>query len=175
MIYMAASSFVFAISIFIMAPIAIGSNFLFLDVSRGGPVTMDTLVEAFKSYIRYLLAILLVYIYTMLWSLLLIVPGIIKSISYSMTYYIMRDNPEIGAEQAVRQSMAMMKGHKMDYFLLSLSFIGWVILACIPLCLGFLWIGPYMETTYGAFYEELKKDYEVRIAFASVASGTTAE
>ena len=60
-------------------------------------------------------------IYTFLWSLLLLVPGIIKSISYSMTYYIMRENPGMSGEQAIQRSMAMMRGHKMQYFLLIYS------------------------------------------------------
>ena len=118
----------------------------------------------FGDYARYLIGIVLMGIYTFLWSLLLLVPGIIKSISYSMTYYIMRENPGMSGEQAIQRSMAMMRGHKMQYFLLILSFIGWAILALIPAGLGFIWLIPYMYTAQAAFYEELKKDYETREA-----------
>ena len=129
-----------------------------------GGYFLKKLGEPFGDYARYLIGIVLMGIYTFLWSLLLLVPGIIKSISYSMTYYIMRENPGMSGEQAIQRSMAMMRGHKMQYFLLILSFIGWAILALIPAGLGFIWLIPYMYTAQAAFYEELKKDYETREA-----------
>ena len=131
---------------------------------RGGGGGRKKLGEPFGDYARYLIGIVLLVIYTFLWSLLLFIPGIIKGISYSMTYYIMRENPGMSGEQAIQRSMAMMRGHKMQYFLLFLSFIGWAILALIPAGLGFIWLIPYMYTAQAAFYEELKKDYEAREA-----------
>ena len=88
---------------------------------------MKKLGEPFGDYARYLIGIVLLVICTFLWSLLLFIPGIIKGISYSMTYYMMRENPGMSGEQAIQRSMAMMRGHKMQYFLLFLSFIGWAI------------------------------------------------
>ncbi len=69
-------------------------------------------------------------VYTLLWSVLLIVPGIIKFISYSMAYYILLDHPEYTASEAIKKSQVLMKGHKLDLFLLSLSFIGWFYFRC---------------------------------------------
>mgnify|MGYP002541604855 FL=1 len=152
------------LNLFVGSFICMGGYFLFWDMLRGEDADMKKLGEPFGDYARYLIGIVLLVIYTFLWSLLLLVPGIIKSISYSMTYYIMRENPGMSGEQAIQRSMAMMRGHKMQYFLLFLSFIGWTILALIPAGLGFIWLIPYMYTAQAAFYEELKKDYEVREA-----------
>ena len=129
--------------------------------------TKDTLPEAgalfapFKQYARTVGAVLLVFVYTLLWTLLLVIPGIIKAYSYSMTFYILRENPEMTAGDAITASQKMMDGHKMDLFLLSLSFIGWAILASITFGIGYLWLIPYIYTAYAAFYETLKKETSV--------------
>lgn len=150
----------------------IGYQFIFLDVYRGkGTVDAKTVFEPIHNYGRYLGGFLLMCIYVFLWSLLLYIPGIIKMFSYSMTFYIMRDNPEMSGEQAIRRSMEMMKGHKMELFLLSLSFIGWILLCIITLGIGYLWIYPYMFTAHAAFYEELKKDYENTQPFKASSVG----
>ena len=91
--------------------------------------------------------------------LLFIIPGIIKSFSYAMTYFIINDHPEYSINQAITESRRMMDGHKMEYFILCLSFIGWFILSCITLGIGFLWLIPYFYTTSAAFYEEIAEEY----------------
>lgn len=97
-------------------------------------------------------------IYIILWTLLLIVPGIVKSYSYAMTEYILFDNPNIGAEEAINRSMVMMKGKKLKLFLLDLSFVGWFILALLTLGIGFVLLVPYIYTAHAAFYEDLKAE-----------------
>ena len=97
-------------------------------------------------------------IYIILWTLLLIVPGIVKSYSYAMTEYILFDNPNIGAEEAINRSMAMMKGKKLKLFLLDLSFVGWFILALLTLGIGFVLLVPYIYPAHAAFYEDLKAE-----------------
>lgn len=99
-------------------------------------------------------------IYLILWTLLLIIPGIIKSYSYAMTEFILKDNPEMKNNAAIEKSMAMMQGKKMKLFLLDLSFIGWIILALLTLGLGFVLLVPYMYTARAAFYEDLKAELE---------------
>ena len=76
-----------------------------------------------------------------------------------MTPYILEDNPELGAVDAIHRSRMMMRGHKFDLFWLYLSFIGWFLLSLLTLGIGFLWLVPYMETAQAAFYEEVKADY----------------
>lgn len=98
-------------------------------------------------------------LYTTLWGLLLIVPGIIKELSYSMTPYIMIEEPELSASEAIQKSILMMDGHKWELFLLRLSFIGWTILASIPLNLGHLLLNPYRNSAETAFYRNLKRQH----------------
>ncbi|KFN03621.1 DUF975 family protein [Bacillus clarus] len=83
---------------------------------------------------------------------------IVTYFSYAMIYYVMVENPNYSVSQAMKQSKAIMKGHKLDLFLLWLSFIGWAILAIIPLGLGFLWLCPYINTTTAHFYRHISKD-----------------
>ena len=152
---------------FAVALFAVGLIFIFWDVLKEGRVEFNTIFEPFKDWKRYLGGILQVYVYVLLWSLLLYIPGIIKAISYSQTFFIMRENPGMSGERAIQQSMKMMHGHKMDLFLLNLSFIGWILLGMVTFGIAYLWIYPYSYTTQAAFYEEVKKDYEARQAFGT--------
>ncbi|MPN61797.1 hypothetical protein SDC9_209541 [bioreactor metagenome] len=92
-------------------------------------------------------------IFVILWSLLLIVPGIIAAIRYSMCFYILADNPDIGIMEALNESKRMMRGNKWKYFCLNLSFIGWGLLCICTVGIGFLWLTPYVETSVIAFYD----------------------
>ena len=96
-------------------------------------------------------------IFIFLWSLLLIIPGIIKSYSYSMAGFIMSENPEMSAKEAMEVSMGMMKGNKWRLFCLQLSFIGWGILCIFTIGIGFLWLSPYMNAATAAFYDEVSR------------------
>ena len=96
-------------------------------------------------------------IFIFLWTLLLIIPGIIKSYSYSMAGFIMSENPEMSAKEAMEVSMGMMKGNKWRLFCLQLSFIGWGILCIFTLGIGFLWLSPYMNAATAAFYDEVSR------------------
>lgn len=135
-----------------------GYNIIFLDVYRGGRPKLDTLFSGFKDYGRITGTSLLTMFYTLLWMLLLIVPGIIKALSYAMTPYILRDYPELSYNAAIEKSMAMMEGYKMKLFLLYLSFIGWYLLCLLTLGIGFLFLYPYCSTSVVAFYENLKAE-----------------
>ncbi|MCQ6569484.1 DUF975 family protein [Bacillus mycoides] len=150
------------IAMLVIGPLTIGAYYLVLNVIRETSARIGDLFRWFsdgsklmKSFLTYLL----MYVYLMLWTLLLIIPGIIKSFSYSMTYFILNDRPEYTANQAITESRHMMNGHKMDYFLLCLSFLGWFILSILTLGIGFLWSAPYFYATSAAFYEEISKEY----------------
>ena len=99
-------------------------------------------------------------IYTFLWTLLLIIPGVIKGLSYSMTPFILTDKPELSANEAIELSMKMMDGHKMDLFVLLLIFCGLTLLSVVTLFIGLLWVTPYMYMRLAAFYEDVKAEYE---------------
>ena len=125
--------------------VAIGMLYACWDLfTKGTLPEAGALFAPFKQYARTVGAVLLVFVYTLLWTLLLVIPGIIKAYSYSMTFYILRENPEMTAGDAITASQKMMDGHKMDLFLLSLSFIGWAILASITFGIGYLWLIPYI-------------------------------
>ena len=94
-------------------------------------------------------------LFTVLWSLLFIIPGIVKGLSYAMTPFILEEHPEMTASQAIKASMKLMEGHKMDLFILGLTFIGWEILACLTMGIGFLFLNPYMNAAYAAFYRSI--------------------
>ena len=103
---------------------------------------------------------ILVTIFTFLWSLLLIVPGFIKTFSYSMAYYIKADHPEYTAEQAITASREMMDGNKLRLFCLYLSFIGWYFVGFLTLGIGLLWVQPYVSAAVAEFYRELRGDFD---------------
>lgn len=107
-----------------------------------------------KAFLVPFLMILFVY----LWSLLLIIPGIIMAYAYSMSVYVSKDNPELSAMDAIRTSKELMRGHKWDLFVLDLSFIGWILLAMLTCGLGFVFLTPYIETAHAEFYRELTEN-----------------
>lgn len=123
-------------------------------------LTSNSFKIGFANWGRNVWGMLLMTIFIYLWTLLLIIPGIIKAFAYALVPYILVDKPELSANQAIDLSIKMMKGHKFDYFWLSLSFIGWGILAICTLGIGFFWLLPYIYTTYAAFYEDVKAEYE---------------
>ncbi|HDR7654931.1 MULTISPECIES: DUF975 family protein [Bacillus] len=150
------------IAMFIIGPLTVGASYFVLNVIRGTNARIGHIFRWFNDgskFMKSFLTYLLMNVYLILWTLLLIIPGIIKSFSYSMTYFILNDHPEYTANQAITESRRMMNGHKMDYFLLCLSFLGWFILSILTLGIGFLWLVPYFYTTSAAFYEEISKEY----------------
>ena len=126
------------------------------------PFNVSRLFDGYRDFTRIFFTTLLTNVYIFLWTLLLIVPGIIKALSYSMTAFILRDNKEVKYNEAIELSMAMMEGHKMELFWLYLTFIGWAILCIFTLGIGCFWLVPYMSSTFANFYEEVKADYQSR-------------
>jgi uncharacterized membrane protein len=133
-----------------------GMLIIFLRSVREKRLEVSDLFSGFRNYGAVLATMLLQLTYTFLWSLLLIVPGIIKAYSYAMTPYLLHDNPDLGAETLICKSMEMMKGHKMKLFLLDLSFIGWGLLCVLTLGIGVLWLVPYVQSARAAFYENVR-------------------
>ena len=149
--------------IFVILPLMVGLANAFLRLLTRGENDLlgNTYRIATKNYWHKVWGMFLMYLFIVLWSFLFIIPGIIKAFSYAMTPYILEENPELSANEAIDRSRAMMKGHKFDLFWLFLSFIGWFFLSLLTLGIGGLWLGPYMQTATAAFYEDVKADYEV--------------
>ncbi|MBO4693178.1 MAG: DUF975 family protein [Clostridia bacterium] len=140
----------------IVGPIAAGLAFVQLSVLRGEKIQFGDMFRGFNNFGTNCGAGVLVGIYTILWSLLFYIPGIVKSYSYAMTFYILADHPEMKANEAITASRKMMNGHKWDLFVLDLSFIWWILLGLITCGLAFIYVDPYMELSRAAFYESIK-------------------
>lgn len=135
-----------------------GTLSFFLKLSRDEDVEFKEVFSKTKMAIPYLLISLLTGIFTFLWSLLLIIPGIIKALGYSQAYLVVLDNPDIDPMEALKESERLMKGHKLDYFVLNLSFIGWIILGIFTFGILYFWLIPYMSVTQMNFYNQLKEE-----------------
>ena len=155
------SSISFLLQVLLMFPLMLGflNAYRRLLVSGDNDLFSNTLQFAFSNYWHKVWGMLLSYILICLWSLLLLIPGLIKIFSYSMTPYILEEYPELTASEAIHRSRMMMRGHKFDLFWLYLGFLGWFILSCLTAGIGFLWLIPYVDTSVAAFYEEVKADY----------------
>ena len=115
----------------------------------------ETLFEYFSHWKTTTIARLLRALYVFLWSLLFIIPGIVAGFSYAMTDYILAEDPELTADEAISQSKSIMMGTKWRFFCLQISFIGWDILATLAFGIGHLWLTPYKQAAYAAFYREV--------------------
>ena len=115
----------------------------------------ETLFEYFSYWKTTAAMRLLRGLYVFLWSLLFIIPGIVAGYSYAMTDYILADNPNMTASEAIEQSKSMMHGNRFRLFCLQFSFIGWNILATLAFGIGHLWLTPYKQAAYAAFYREV--------------------
>ena len=116
---------------------------------------VETLFACFQQFWRFLLAHLLMSLFTFLWSMLFVIPGIIASFSYSQTIYIMLDDPKISPLAAISASKQLMRGHKFEYFMLMLSFLGWAYLSVFTFGLLGIWLNPYMQVTFANYYNAL--------------------
>ena len=144
----------------VSGPFALGFTILFMNRIREKEVSLKNIFEGFKSFPKSFLLLLLQFIFVFLWSLLLIVPGIIKALSYSMCFYILNDNPGMKPIDAINKSKVMMKGYKGKLFLLGLSFIGWYLLGILTLGIGYFWLTPYVGLSMANMYENLKQNQE---------------
>jgi uncharacterized membrane protein len=146
----------------LLTPVTVGYCWAFLRLVRKEPVQIKNAFDLFsgKLYWKSLGLTILVSIYTFLWFLLLVIPGIIKSIAYSQSYFILKDHPDYSLNQIITESRKMMNGYKWKYFLLQLSFIGWGILSMLTLGIGLLWLVPYIYSSLARFYEEISQKRE---------------
>ena len=143
-------------------PLSWGLTVSLLRNHREESVDIENLFDGFRGgrYTRVFCALFLVNLFTFLWALLLIIPGIMKAFSYALTPYILLDEPELTARQAITRSCEIMQGRRWKLFCLSLSFIGWGILSLLTFGIGFLWLAPYMNASIAAFYEDARAEYE---------------
>ena len=128
----------------------------FLAVVRVKTMKIENLFDCTKNFGTVFVASILQGIYPFLWTLLFYIPGIVKSYSYAMTNYILIDNPNMTANEAITESRKMMNGHKFDLFILDLSFIGWYILSSFTFGILLLYVQPYHLAARAEFYENIR-------------------
>lgn len=150
-------------SIIITPAFALSLMRVYLLVSQDAKPEIKDAFCGFDDFWSAFKVTFLVGLYTFLWSLLLVIPGIVKSYSYSMSLYILAENKGKSAKECIQESIEMTNGHKMELFVLSLSFIGWVLLGAITLGIAYIWIAPYMQVTYTNAYHSLKPVVEAPV------------
>ncbi|RUA23614.1 MAG: hypothetical protein DSY76_09255 [Bacteroidetes bacterium] len=150
------NGFVSVLTLVIEGPLLLGVTIFFLKLSREQDARFEDLFEGFKMFTKAVGTYLLMLLYILLWSLLLIIPGIIAAMSYSMSFFILADNPDIRVQDALKLSKEMMNGYKMKYFLMQLGFFGLALLCILTLGIGFLWLLPFIQVTNAKFYDDIK-------------------
>ena len=144
------------IKIFLANPIEVGCSAFFRDNTEAPPAPLSTIKTGFQNYGHTFVTLFLRDLFLLLWSLLLLIPGIIKAYSYCMVPYILADHPELTATETIARSKEMMNGNKWQAFLLDLSFIGWILLGILTLGLVLVfWTAPYMQSSNAALYLKL--------------------
>lgn len=147
---------------FLVTPsLSIGVCMIYLGLTEGKKAEVGTLFQGFQAFGKSIWLSVLVAVFTFLWSLLFVIPGIIKSYSYAMAYYVLADNPEMTAREALRESKEIMHGHKWELFVLQLSFILWHLLGVITLGLAYIYVVPYMSASTANFYQKIKRQPQV--------------
>ena len=129
---------------------------VYLNVISGNHPKVGDAFCGFDDFWSAFKVTFLVGLFTFFWSLLFVIPGIIKSFSYSMSTYILAENKGKPALECINESKVMTNGHKMDLFVLGLSFIGWEFLCAITFGIASIWVIPYMQATYANAYNALK-------------------
>jgi uncharacterized membrane protein len=156
-------------TIILAGPLYVGMVAVFVQLARTGTTKIEHMFEGITTgFVNKMLGQILVSLYTVLWTMLFWIPGFVKCFSYAMTYYILNDNPEMSANDAITRSREMMDGHKWQLFCLRLSFIGWILLSCLTFGVLLIVVMPYMQAAEAEFYEKLKND-------ELAAKGITAE
>jgi uncharacterized membrane protein len=155
-----ASNFAF-IGFIITGPVTVGLSFYLLQIFRqtSRPDKLEHLLIGFKEgLVAHIITYIVMTVLIFLWSLLFIIPGIIKAIAYSQVGFILAENRNLEYKEALERSESMMQGHKMRYFELMLSFIGWYLLSILTAGIALIFLAPYIQMTLVCFYEEIITD-----------------
>ena len=144
------------ISWLIAPAITMGMIMIYLAVVDGQKPEVEDVFNGFSIFGKAWWLSFMTGFFVMLWSLLLFIPGIVKSYAYCMAPYVLAENPQMKAREALNESKRITKGSKMDLFVLQLSFIGWFLLCTITFGIAFIYVGPYMSTTMANAYQSLK-------------------
>lgn len=143
-----------------LLPMSIGSIAYVMKLLKGEEMTVkEALTSKYSMFGLILVVSILISLFTALWSLLFVIPGIIYSYKMIMATYILAEDDAdlMSSKEIMKRSEELMDGYKMDYFVFELSFLGWMLLSCLTLGIALIWAFPYMTTATIMYYEELKK------------------
>ncbi|NLF79795.1 MAG: DUF975 family protein [Clostridia bacterium] len=164
---------IYAMIVFLIGgAIELGLCTFFINLQRRSEIGVGDLFSRFDIFGRALLLRLFRSVLIFLWSLLLIIPGIIASYRYALATYLMSQNTELTAREAINLSKRMMIGHKGRLFCLDLSFIGWFILGGLTFGIGLIFVYPYLLSARAAFFLDLQYHYQLEMNGASPGSAS---
>ena len=153
----------FVLRIFVFNPLQVGCYGFFRENARGLHPDLGVIKSGFGRYGHTFITLLLRDLFLILWTLLFIIPGIVKAYSYRMVPFILRDNPELSATEVITASRQLMNGNKWQTFVFDLSYIGWFLLGCITFGLvNVFWTSPYRQNANAALYLTLIGEEEYR-------------
>lgn len=142
-------------NLILVPALGLGLVKIYLNMTNGQKPKVGDLFSGLDQLGRAWWLSFLIGFFTSLWSMLFVIPGIVKGLSYSMAHYVLADHPEMTARQALNESKRITQGHKGELFVLNLSFLGWQILACFTFGILYIWLIPYMQATVANFYRSL--------------------
>ncbi len=143
----------------LFSPVLLGYTSYNMELGKGGTPGVGTLFSLYQgNFGRAFSLVFFKNLFTALWTLLLLFPGVIAYYRYAMAEYLMVQNPNLSGREAIAKSKEMMRGHKAELFVLQLSFIGWAFLSVVTMGIGFLWLMPYMEQAKTQFFFELSQN-----------------
>jgi uncharacterized membrane protein len=157
------------LSFLLSGSFALGYAYFIISLSNRNNPQVEQVFKGFNDFGRSCLTYILMMIFVILWTLLLIIPGIMKSYSYVMVFYILAEDPDIQPMEALKKSEEMMQGHRMRLFYLHLRFLGWAILAIFTLFIGYFFLAPFSASAQYKFYEDLKGDTPAKDEFDGLA------
>lgn len=146
------------LSFFIAAPFALSMSYMSLKVSHNGKTELSETFSGFSRYGKSLWLMFLIVFWETILSLLFIIPGIIASYSYKMSFFVLAENPNLTGRQAMLESKRLMKGHRWEYFVFELSFFWWYLLCIVTLGIATFYVAPYMMVAATNFYNRLKEN-----------------
>ncbi len=163
----------FVSTIIVTPAFALSIYKVYLNIAAGGTPTAGDSFEGFNDFWAAFKVTFLVGLFTFLWSLLFVIPGIVKFYAYSMSMYVLAENKGKPALECINESKKMTNGHKADLFVLDLSFIGWLLLGSITFGLAYIWVAPYIQATKANVYNSLKPVIEIPAEPVAAAEAET--
>ncbi len=160
----AAGAFIPFAGMIVGGPFALGVSYFSLAYARGEQARFEQVFDGWKKFEQSCPLYIVRNIFIFLWTLLLIIPGIIAGINYSQAFYLLADEPDLKVMDALKKSKEMMQGHKMRYFGLCMRMFGWALLCLLTFGIGFLWLMPYSAVAFANFYDDLNpqgKEFDV--------------